>query len=164
MTRRSTNRADGAGRCVAATSTDVLGSPDSATVTTTALPGGEFVDDIAVERCVAGTLPGGVGMSQAEKEIAVVILRRRGYPTQEILRRVGVTVAAIRPILRRHGRMSDAPVSYQLAVPPGCTPEQARRVRLLIASRVHDHAEVRELLVALGLVAVIAAADCEAAS
>jgi len=123
---------------------------------------GDFVDDIAVERCVAGTLPGGTGMSKAEKEIAVVRLHRFGYPNPEITRRVGVNIGAIRPILRRHGCLAEVALVYQPAVPTGCTPGEARQVRLLIASRVHDHTEARDLLLALGLVAVVAVVASQA--
>jgi hypothetical protein len=101
-------------------------------------------------------------MSNAEKEIAVVRLHQLGYPNPEITRRVGVSIGAIRPILRRHGHVADLALSYQLAVPVGCTPGQARQARLLIASRVHDHTEARDLLLALGLVAVVARATSEA--
>jgi len=131
-------------------------------VTTTELVDGDFVDDIAVERCVAGTLPGGTGMSKAEKEVAVVRLHQLGYPNPEITRRVGISIGAIRPILRRRGHLPDVALSYQLAVPVGCTPGEARQARLLIASRVHDHTEVRALLLALGLVAVVTRPTSEA--
>jgi hypothetical protein len=137
-------------------------SARSRAVTTTELVDGDFVDDIAIERCVAGTLPGGTGMSEPEKEIAVVRLHQLGYPNPEITRRVGVSIGAIRPILRRHGRLPNVALSYQLAVPTGCTAGEARQVRLLIASRVHDHTEARALLLALGLAAVVARATNEA--
>lgn len=163
MTHRASTRRPSS-PCTSA-GTGVPASPNGdPTVTTTDLIGGDFVDDIAVERCVAGTLPGGAGLNRAERERAVLILHQRGYTNPEITRRVGVSVRAIRPILRRHRPQQTTTVCYQLAVPAGCTPVQARQVRLLIVSRVGDPAEARAVLLALGLVVMVTRPAVEVAT
>jgi hypothetical protein len=127
------------------------------TTTTTTLPGGDFVDDIAVQRCIAGTLERGAGMNRAERERAVVELYRRGYSNPEIVHRTGVSIRTIGSILQRRQSATAADVRYGPVVPTGCTSQQAARLRSLIATRATDPAEARELLLALGLIASLPA-------
>lgn len=124
------------------------------TTTTTPLAGGGFIDDIAVQRCVAGTLDHGTGMSRAERELAVLQLYRRGYTNPEIVRRTGVSIRTIGSILRRAAGTPVGVARYVPAVPDGCTPDIARQARLVVAVRAPDAVVVREVLDALGLIAV----------
>lgn len=124
------------------------------TTTTTPLAGGGFIDDIAVQRCVAGTLDRGAGMSRAERELAVVQLYRRGYTNPEIVHRTGVSIRTIGSILRRAGSVPTGVARPVPAVPDGCTPDLARRARLVVAARAPDAVVAGELLHALGLIAL----------
>jgi hypothetical protein len=137
----------------------------SAATTSADQPDTDFIDEIAVQRCVAGTLAGGTGMNSAEKEHAVLILHQRGYPNPEITRRAGVSVAEIGQILRRHGRRprTRRTKSYRPAVPIGCTATQAHRARLLVVSQVRDQPDAFTVLSALGLVAAVTSDIGEAA-
>src|SRR6266571_8075858 len=91
----------------------------SDTATTTSLAGGGFIDDIAVQRCIAGTLDHGAGMTRAERELAVVTLYRRGYTNPEIVRRTGVSIRTIGSILRRPNSKPASAARHVAAVPNG---------------------------------------------
>jgi hypothetical protein len=114
-------------------------------------PAADFTDEIAVERCVAGTLSGRT-LNQAERDLVIERLFRLGYSNPEIVRRAAISLKEILPILSRLGLVPKKYYRLKLRSPGDCTPEQAHRVRQLAAVHARNTNEARELLLALGLV------------
>lgn len=111
----------------------------------------EITDEIAIERCVAGTLRGR-HLTPAERELAVAKLFRLGYPNPEIVRRAGISLKEIEPILSRLGLLPQKFYRLEPRSPGHCTSEQSRRARHVVAARSRDADEARALMLALGLV------------
>lgn len=112
-----------------------------------------IVDEVAIRRCLAGTLDGR-RLTDVEREQAVLRLWRRSATPADIARRVGVSVVSVLPTVERHSPSSGATGGALVRATPGTvTCDQAERARHTMAAAATDTADARELLVALGLVA-----------
>lgn len=69
----------------------------------------------------------------------------RGYTQQQIADQFGVTPAAVRTALKRHGMPSN-PHKIMKLMPPGCTPTDAEVLRRANHALVEENGRLREAL------------------
>lgn len=110
-----------------------------------------IVDEVAIARCVAGSL-NGRRLTRLEREHAVPTLSDRGHSPREIARRVGVSLAAIGSVIGSGQPERTPSPGLERATPPNCTPTQAELARRTVALSTTDAADARDLLLALGLI------------
>lgn len=111
-----------------------------------------IVDEVAISRCVAGSL-NGRRLTSVEREHVIRRLHSRGCSPAEISRRAAVSIATAGSIVSCEKPRQCRSAGLSASVPHSCRQEDADRARQAVAGAARDADDARQLLLALGLIA-----------